>query len=282
MQVCIFCDEWGSAAYPELQTLPLKEQIQKSIEVLGPKYSARQFLVYFQAYTSTFLDFKSLEKNVSEALEFPEVRGFVLGTRPDCLSKATRDLLTRHSQKHYVSVELGAQSFIEEQVKWLRRGHSAQATETACFQLREISSLQIGVHLMFGLPNETDEGIRFTAQKVSSLPIDHVKLHNLHVLKNTPLEAEYLAGSFEPVSLSDYARRVTLFLQHLDPRIKVQRLGAVASRWGELVAPRWTTYKMRTYQSIIDYMNGQGAYQGQLWSPPNGANNPFMPMELKP
>ena len=267
MKACIFCDEWGSAAYPELQPLSLEEQIRRNIEVLGPKFSAQEFLVYFQAYTSTFLDFQKLRNHVETALSIPRVHGFILGTRPDTLSQATLNLLKEKAQSHYVSVELGVQSFSDEHLKWLERGHNAQVAIKAVEKLKGVPNLEVGIHLMFGLPSETDTHIQETARLVSTLPIDHVKLHNLHVLKNTPLEELYRRGEFQPVELDEYARRVILFLQHLDPRIRIQRLGAVASRWGELVAPRWTTYKMRTYQFIIDRMNEQKAFQGEHFTP---------------
>ena len=102
------------------------------------------------------------------------------------------------------------------------------------------------------------------SKKLSEKKIDGVKLHNLHVLKNTPLEQIYLNGDFEPLSLQEYTRRVGLFLEHLDPNIAVHRLAAVASRWDELLAPAWNREKMRPMQFIEDFMRSKKMYQGRL------------------
>ena len=89
-------------------------------------------------------------------------------------------------------------------------------------------------------------------------------LHNLHVLRGTPLEQIYLNGDFEPLTLEEYARRVALFLEHLNPKIAVHRLAAVASRWNELLAPNWNREKMRPMQFIQDYMLSNEMHQGRL------------------
>jgi Predicted Fe-S oxidoreductase len=96
---------------------------------------------------------------------------------------------------------------------------------------------------MFGLPDETDAQIRKTAEILSEQKVDGVKLHNLHVLRNTPLEKLYRESRFKPVDLEEYSRKVALFLENLSPKIAVHRLAAVASRWDELVAPQWTREK---------------------------------------
>ncbi len=116
---------------------------------------------------------------------------------------------------------------------------------------------------MFGLPGEINSQIVETAKLISRLQIDNVKLHNLHVLKNTPLEEMYRKNEFAPISLEDYTSRVSLFLQHLAPEIAVHRLAALSSRWDELVAPSWTRHKMRSYQFILDHMQRSNIWQGQ-------------------
>jgi len=268
MQTCIFCDEWGSSAYPDQRVQELSAQIQSYKTTLGARYRSQAFFAYFQAYTSTFLGLTKLRKSFETALSFSEVQGLVIGTRPDCVSAAVLDLWQEYHQKKFVSVELGVQSFFDDQLLFLKRGHSAKTSIETIERIRRQTSVDLGIHLMFGLPNETDAHIVETARIVSNLGVDHVKLHNLHVLKNTPLEDLYLRGSFMPIEFEEYSRRVILFLQHLSPDIYIQRLGAVASRWDELVAPSWTRYKMRTYQFIIDQMNDQGAVQGQYFIAP--------------
>ncbi len=124
--------------------------------------------------------------------------------------------------------------------------------------------MHIGIHLIFGLPGETDLEIIETARIINDLPIDSVKLHNLHVLKNTPLAEMYHRGDFAPINLEDYSRRVILFLRHLKSSVAIHRLAAMSNRWNELIAPDWTRFKMESYQYIIDRMNSERVSQGDL------------------
>lgn len=269
MQTCVFCDVWGSAANAESLSMELRQQIETYHAHISKKYNAEMFLVYFQAYTNTFTKLNTLRGNFTTALEFPYVKGFVVGTRPDCLSPAVIDLWNEFHQKSFVAVELGVQSFFDEQLIFLRRGHTAQQSLEAIKKITERTSVDLGIHLMFGLPGETREQIIETAHIVNSLPISNVKLHNLHVLKNTPLEEIYHRGEFEPMNREEYTERVRLFLKHLSPRVAIHRLAAFSSRWEELVAPAWTNNKMGTHQFIIDSLRQEHTYQSELFNPQN-------------
>lgn len=274
MQICIFCDEWGSAANKENVQLDLKNQIDKMRTYMSKQYKAHKYLVYFQSYTNTFQRLPIIKEHYETALSYPDVVGLVIGTRPDCLSKSVLDLWNDLTERTSVFVEFGLQSIFDNQLEFLKRGHSAQQSFDAIYRVKkEAPQVEIGIHLMFGLPNETDEDIITTAKTVSELPISDVKLHNLHVLTNTPLADLYKSGDFIPITFESYAQRVMLFLQHLRPNIAVHRLGAVASRWDELVAPEWARYKMEIFQNIVDLMKARGAFQGQLFELGKPANH---------
>lgn len=266
MQTCNFCDVWGSAAYSDLQKEPLVSQLQESRRRVLSRVNAGKFLVYFQAYTTTFSKVAQLRSQVEEALTMSDVVGVVIGTRPDCISDSLFELLNDVSQRVYVSVEFGVQSFDESQLLWMRRGHTAQKSITAIARTREACpKINIGIHLMFGLPNETDADVMLAARMTNKLPIDNVKLHNLHVLVNTPLAQEFHEGKFVPLERDAYIARAALYLQHLSPHIAVHRLAALSSRPDELVAPAWTSKKMESYQAMLDYMNLHGFYQGEFF-----------------
>jgi uncharacterized protein len=271
MQTCIFCDEWGSAARSEAMHMEVRAQIIKYHELLRQKRKAKAFLAYFQAYTSTFLKLKTLQENLNTALSFDFIKGVVVGTRPDCLSAAVLDTWKSLANKSYVSIELGVQSFQDQQLSFLRRGHSAADSLQCIERIHSFGQgkLHLGIHLIFGLPGETDEDIIEAARTCNQLPILNVKLHHLHVLKNTPLAELYERGDFAPLDFLTYARRVSLFLQHLSPRIYVDRLAAYSSRWNELVAPAWTADKMQSHQGIIDFMRAEKHYQSRLYQTTN-------------
>lgn len=263
MQTCRFCDQWGSAAYHKNLEKPLREQIESVREVLREKRGATKFLVYFQAYTTTFTRVAKLQSEIEIALSYDDVVGVVIGTRPDCISDRLTEMLDDYSKRTFVAVEMGVQSFDNKQLLWMHRGHTAEASIKALNKLKEkCSGVNLGIHLMFGLPDETDDDVVQAAIKCNGLPIQNVKLHHLHVLKNTPLEVDFQNGEFTPIDRETYFRRTKIFLQHLKKDIAVHRLSAFSSRWDELVAPAWTSYKMKTYQDMIDYMRANNASQG--------------------
>lgn len=266
MQTCIFCDVHGSFAYPESQGDELREQILKHREKVSKRFNASKFLVYFQAYTTTFTQLNKLKEGFKIALEFPDVAGVVVGTRPDTLSEAVLRFWKESAEKTFVSIELGVQSFDDDQLIWMRRGHTAAQSIKGIEKVASYG-LDAGIHLIFGWPTENEKQIIETARLCNELPISNVKLHNLHVLKNTPLEELYARGEFSPVDLDLYAERVALFLDHLSPRIAVHRLAALSSKWDELVAPPWVRHKMKSYQGIIDRVNERGSWQGRLFTP---------------
>ena len=261
MQTCIFCAVWGSAARSESFSLGLREQIEKFKPTIGNRFKSENFLVYFQAYTNTFTKIDSLRINFETALSFPFVKGLVVGTRPDCISKSVMDLWSEYNNKTFVAVELGVQSFFDDQLEFLRRGHTGRQSIEAMEKIAKNTSVDLGIHLMFGQPGETDEQMITTANIVNSMPITNVKIHNLHVLTNTPLETLFHQGKFTPIDLPTYARRLQIFLEHLSPRIYIHRLAAMASRWEELVSPQWTRNKMETHQYLVDTLWLHGSYQ---------------------
>lgn len=265
MQTCNFCDQWGSAAYAQNLEKPLSAQIEQVRDVLKAKRGAEKFLVYFQAYTSTFSKVSQLRTQIELALSYPDVVGVVIGTRPDCVSAAFLELCNEISVRTFVAVEMGVQSFDNEILKFMRRGHTAEQSIRAIEKIaNQCPGVNLGMHLIFGSPGETDEMARTTAEQVNALPIHNVKLHHLHVLKDTPLAEQYARGEFVPLEREAYFRRCTIFLQHLRADIAVHRLSALSPRWDELIAPAWTSYKMETYQGMLQFMKDSKAYQGQL------------------
>lgn len=267
MKTCTFCDQWGSAAYAENLVKPLSQQIEEVREVLRRKRGADRFLVYFQAYTTTFGKVSRLREQVELALSYSDVVGVVIGTRPDCVSQAFLDFVDELSQRTFVAVEMGVQSFDEKTLMWLSRGHSAeQAVQSIERIAAKAPSVNLGVHLIFGCPNESDEWLIKTAEVCNRLPVHNVKLHHLHVLRGTELENLYADGHFQPVEREEYFRRCGIFLRHLRPNMAVHRLAAFSPRADELIAPAWSAYKMETYQLMLDYLKENQIEQGQLYT----------------
>ena len=262
MQTCSFCDVWGSAARESSFQMTLVDQIETYHQLLAKKYKAKKYLIYFQAYTNTFTKIPVLRQNFETALKYPFVSGFVLGTRPDCLSESVLNLWQEYCEKSFVAVELGVQSFFNPHLDFMRRGHTSEDSLAAIAKISAKTTVDLGIHLIFGSPFETNNQIIETARICNDLPITNVKLHNMHVLKNTELEKWHSAGTYTPIELPEYMHKVQLFLSYLHPRIAINRLTAYAPRWDELIAPKWTSDKMGPHQAIVDLMRAEKTYQG--------------------
>ncbi len=276
MKTCNFCDEWGSAAYPDLQNLTIEDQIQRAIGSIGTARKVKSFIVYFQAYTTSFSRVQALAEQVARALKAFPFRGVVIGTRPDCLSDSFLEFLSDLSQTQFVSLELGVQSFSESQLLWMRRGHTVVRSLQAVGRVQRMApKVDLGLHLMFGSPGETVEQVRLTARLCNSLNVNNVKIHNLHVLRNTPLADLYQRGEFAPLPQSVYYHWVEQFLRFLSPKISVHRLSALSNRSEELIAPSWTSKKMEIYQGILDHVRSAGTYQGCEFT-----DEELLPMEI--
>ena len=264
MKTCIFCDEWGSAPAFVQADWPMLDQLKYHRERIRKRYKANKFLLYFQSYTNTFGRLSELKKHCEEALQQEDIVGIVIGTRPDCLPKGALKFFGELAEQTYLSIELGIQTFDDQQLIFLRRGHDREAAIRAIKQLKKIPNLNICAHLIFGIPGESDQQLIEAANLLNELSVDGVKLHNLHVLKNTPLAEEYSSGNFSPIDLRDYAERVVLFLENLDQKISIHRLTAVAPRWDELIAPEWTKEKMRPVQYIENLLAIRETWQGRM------------------
>jgi radical SAM protein (TIGR01212 family) len=262
MKTCSFCDVWGSAANQDSFQMDLDSQILKYHGQIAKKYNAKKFLIYFQAYINTFTKIPALRSNFETALKHNFVNGFILGTRPDCLSEAVLNLWQEYCQKTFVAIELGVQSFYNSDLEFMQRGHTVEDSLKAIHKIADKTTVDLGIHLIFGSPNETQDKIKQTALICNDLPITNVKLHNMHVLKNTELAKWHAAGTYSPIEFNEYRERVQLFLSYLHPRIAIHRLTAYAPRWDELIAPKWTADKMGPHQKIIDQLRAEKIYQG--------------------
>ena len=262
---CIFCDEWGSAGVHQTKDLSLEEQIIQNRTHLAERFKVKKFLVYFQAFSNTYTRISELKGNMTLALNQQQVYGIIIGTRPDCLPPEVFDLLKAFAEQSFISVELGVQSFNDQHLQFLKRGHTAEQSISAIRALRKQTGVHIGIHLIFGLPGETDDEVIRTAQLINDLPVDSVKLHNLHVLRNTVLESYYRKQQFQPLDLDIYTERVILFLEHLSPKIPIQRLAAYAKADSGLIAPQWTSERLRPAQVIQKRMAQRDTFQGIRW-----------------
>lgn len=260
---CIFCNPAGMKAVSETETgalPPISRQLIEGIEYIKSRHKARKFISYFHQHTNTYGAIPQLSSSFAEALDHPDVVGLAISTRPDCIPEEAVDLLSFFNKKTFMWVELGLQTANDDILKFLGRGHTVVDFSDAVIRLHE-RGISVCAHIMIGLPGETDDDIIKTIRLINSLKVEGIKIHNLHVLKNTPLEKMYNDGKIRLLSLDEYAKKVVLALKHLDPKVLVHRFNSHSPRH-LTVAPEWSVNKLATFNAVEAELERQDARQG--------------------
>lgn len=263
---CIYCNNSSHTPANYRPRMSVTEQLEQGAAALRRRHNAERFIAYFQSYTNTYDAADRLEQLYREALTFPGVVGLAIATRPDCLADETLDLLAQLARETYLWLELGLESMRDRTLRWINRGHDL-AQYIDAVKRAQARALRVCTHLILGFPGESRGEILETAAFFNRLAIDGVKLHNLHVLKNTVLEKYYLAGAVPLLSQDDYAALVVDFLERLNPAIVMHRLSAEAHR-AITVAPAWSIDKRGMHNKIHRQLIQRDAWQGRLYTKP--------------
>jgi radical SAM protein (TIGR01212 family) len=262
---CIYCNNDSFRPNSCKPALTVAEQVQNGIAWLRKRYGAERFLAYFQPYTNTYAPADELLKLYEEALAEPSVVGLAIGTRPDCIDKEKLDMLAELARSRFVLVEYGVQSIYHKTLEFIKRGHDYAAFLKAV-EMTNNRGLHSGAHIIAGFPTETREEMLEMTTKLSGSGIKFLKVHQLQVIKDTPLAEMF---SNEPFHIFDYAEYVDFvadFLERLSPDIVVQRLFATAPD-EILIAPRWDRTKHELLRDIENRLKERDSFQGRLFRP---------------
>ena len=252
---CTFCSEGGSGDFAA-EGDSVAEQIRKARERVDGKISAkippeeRKYIAYFQSFTSTYGDTDTLLGKFREAMEQPQVCALSVGTRPDCLSNDMVEGLSQLNREKPVWVELGLQTIHEKTAKRVHRGYSLDVFEDAYRRLKA-AGLTVIVHVILGLPGETEDEMLETVRYLASLSpvLDGIKLQLLHVLSGTRLAEEYRTKPFPVFTLEEYCDVVVRCLKLLPESTIVHRITGDGPK-KLLIAPLWSGDKKRVMNTL--------------------------------
>ncbi len=256
---CIFCGEEGGSF--ENNYGSVKEQLLKDKELISKKYNTNKFIAYFQNFTNTYLNFKEFIKNIEECLEFEDIVGISISTRPDCLPESYLEYLEEVHNKVMVTLELGLQTANYRTLKKINRGHgTAEFVDGVLRSHRR--GLRVCSHVILNLPfDDVNDNIE-TAHLLNALEVEEVKIHALYILKNTVLGKMYLKNEFDIISVDEYKNRVIEFLRNLDENIVVQRIIGRAPEKDSLFC-NWNTSWWKIRDDIVKEMEDSNYYQGE-------------------
>ncbi len=257
---CIFCDPESFSPSRQRGLRPIDEQVHDGIARLRQRYDAKQFVAYFQPGTNTYGPIDRLRSAYEQAIAHPDVVGLAVGTRPDCAGDDALDLLAELSERLWVVVEYGVQTIHDRTLDRLGRGHHYDAFLDAC-RRTQARGIDVGVHVMLGLPGETRDDMRATARELARRGIHSVKLHNLYAVRNTPLAEQAAAGRVRLPDFQEHVQCVVDFLEELPAEVVVERLcGDAPPEY--LIGPAWCRDKAAVRSAIEAEFRRRGTRQG--------------------
>lgn len=258
---CFFCSERGSGDFAGDRCFSITKQFENIKTMMNKKWKDGKYIAYFQAYTNTYAPIEVLRAKYEEAVTQDDVVGLAIATRPDCLKDEVLDLLEEYSKKVYTWVELGLQTFKDDTAKLINRGYKLEVFEEAVKKLRE-RNIDVVVHVIFGLPGESREDMLNTIEYLSQMDVQGIKLHLLHLMKNTPLEILYNKGMLKLLEMEEYLELITTAITMLPEEIVVHRLTGDAPR-ELLIGPIWSLRKWEVLNAIDKKLQDEDLYQGK-------------------
>ena len=242
---CIFCDGAGTFATKG----SIEEQLTEAKQRVAQKVKGEvKYIAYFQSFTNTFAPVSVLEPLFLKAMEPQDVVALSIATRPDCLPPDILDMLSRLQKIKPVWVELGLQTIHESTAKWMRRGYPLSTFQKAVKDLKD-RNIEVIVHQILGFPNETPKQMAETSRYIGESGADGIKLHLLHVLKNTDLEPLFLAGKVPPMTMEEYISALEICISYLPKTMVIHRLTGDGAK-KDLLSPLWSADKKRVLNAI--------------------------------
>ncbi len=252
---CTFCNNVSFSPNSK-QPAPISHQIAAGRRVIRKRTRAEKYIAYFQAYTNTYDETAALKILYDMAINEEDVIGLSIGTRPDCVRDDVLDLLVSYQDKGYeVWLELGLQSAFDESLKRVNRGHGFAEYKETLLAARK-RGLQVCTHLIAGLPGESGWHVTESLNRVLDLGVDGLKLHPLHVVKNTLLAKEWSDGLYQPMSLQEYIQIAADVVERTPPEVIFHRLTGTAAV-DILLAPEWCSLKWRVLNGIEDELSAR-------------------------
>ncbi len=259
---CIFCNNLSFVKEYNFNTNQIeniKKQIEESIDFFTKQKNIKKFIAYFQAYTNTYADVETLKTTYDIIKLYPQIVGLSISTRPDCIDEERLKLINSYTQDYLVWVEYGMQTSDDKILNWLNRNHNFCDFEKAVELTKKFPKINIAAHVILGLPNQD---VVKDAKEVSRLKLNGVKLHVLHVVKDTCLEKLYYEGKVKLVEEDEYVKQVCDFLENIPKDVVILRLVSTTKK-EFLIAPVWMNNKNSVILKIKNELQKRNSYQSK-------------------
>lgn len=257
---CIFCSPLGSGDFAGKKSDDIVTQFNKVRDEMLKKWPEAKYIGYFQANTNTYAPLDELKEKYEAILKLPNVVGLNIATRSDAISEEVYEYLKELNKRTFLTVEIGLQSMHEDTLKYIKRGHSLANFEECIKRLKSLG-IKVVVHIINGLPKETKEMMIETAKYLNNLGIDGIKIHMLHIIKNTELADIYEREHFHILTKEEYIDIVISQLEYLNEDIVINRITGDPVK-EDLIEPSWLIKKFCVLNDIDKEMKKRDTYQG--------------------
>lgn len=262
---CTFCNNESFKPSYCQPAVSVSDQILKGISFFRARHPEAKFLAYFQAYTNTYGELSQLIDLYDEALLSSDVIGLIVGTRPDCLPADVLNYFAALNKRTHVTIELGVESTSDITLNRVNRGHDFQSARDAVARLAA-AGISTGVHLILGLPGESREEMLMHASRISELPINYLKVHQLQYVKGSQLGSAYLQNpeKYTVFEVEEYVELVVDFLERVRPDIVMERFASQAPQ-NLLLAPKWGLKNFEFVRLVDKRLAVRDTWQGRLY-----------------
>jgi hypothetical protein len=261
---CSYCNNDSFRPQSVQRLRPVGEQVAQGIDYLRRRYRAGKFIVYFQPFTNTHAPLERLVPLYDVALAHPDVVGLSVGTRPDCVDDAKLAWFEQLARTHFVTLEYGLESVVDETLLRINRGHDYRCWVEAVERTRD-RGIWLCTHIILGFPWESRDQMLATAGEISDRRIDFLKLHHLHVVRHTSMGREFQKNPFPLLGYHEYLDLVVEFLERLSPAVRIERLFGLAPE-DQLLGPHWGKTKAEIQHGIERRLEERNTYQGRCFS----------------
>ena len=258
---CIYCSKLGSGDFGGNKEKPLNEQFNDIKKIIDKKWPNSKYIAYFQARTNTYAPVNILKEKYESVLKIKNVIGIAIATRADAITDDCLEYLDKLNKKTNLTIELGLQTIHNKTSKLINRCHTLKEFEETYKKLKE-KNIEIVVHIINGLPYETEEMMLETVKYLNKLNIDGIKIHMLNIIKDTPIEKLYEKEKFHILTKEEYINIVIKQLELLNPKIVIHRITSDPDP-KELIEPKWLIKKFCILNDIDKEMKRRNTYQGK-------------------
>ena len=257
---CIYCSKTGSGEFGGDKNKSLTEQISDMKKIVNKNNIPCKYIGYFQARTNTYAPVRVLKQKYEEVLACKDIIGLNIATRCDAISGECLDYLDELNKKTYLTIELGLQSIHDKTSKLINRCHTIDEFDSMVKKLRD-RNINVVVHIINGLPYETEEMMLDTIRHLNKLDIQGIKIHMLNIIKDTEMAKLYEKEKFHILTKEEYIDIVIRQLEIMDPKIVINRITSDPDK-EDLIEPIWLTKKCQLLNDIDKEMKKRNTYQG--------------------